>query len=128
MKPVAWIVLIVAGLVVVVALAIGGGAYWFAHAKVNFGDPNFTAQFKDGFDRSCMTNFQKGLDKRSIVPTDAQRVSMQNMCDCAGSGVVEIAQKRGGMTAAEITAAIKDDPEFKTLTRNCAAQNGITMP
>ena len=123
-----YVILIVAGLVAVVVLAIGGGAYWITHAKLNFGDPAFADQFKQGFDRSCLANFQKGLEQRNITPTEAQRAEMNNMCVCAGDGVVEIANKRGGMTAPEITAAIESDPEFKSLTRSCAAQNGISMP
>ena len=126
MKYVIWGIV---GLMVLVVVAIGGGAYWVAHYKVDFKDPQVVAKFKESFNSTCIANFQKELAKKSATPApEVDLAKIDEVCTCARDGVVDAFAKRDGMTVTELATAMGSDPEIVGITNACSAKLGIANP
>jgi hypothetical protein len=118
----------IVGLVVLVVVAGGVGAYWVAHYKVDFKDPQVAAKFKESFNGTCVANFQKELAKKNGTAPEVDLSKVDEVCTCARDGVVDAFAKRDGMTVTELATAMGSDPEIVGITNACSAKLGIAAP
>lgn len=118
----------IAGLIVLVVVVIGGGAYWLSNIKVDFKDPQMVGKFTETFTKNCVATYQKQLTKAGATPTAEQLVGAEAACKCARDPVIAALAKRPVMTVSELAGTMSTDPEILAITKSCSEAAGIAAP
>lgn len=116
------------GLIVLVVVAFIGGGYWVANMKVDFGDPQMVAKFKETYTSTCVATFKQQLTKSGATPTEEQLGNVESACNCAKDPVIAALAKRPAMKVSELASAMATDPEITGITKTCSEQFGIAAP
>lgn len=122
MKYVIWGIV---GLVVLGVVVVGGAAYLFATAKVDFTNQQMTEKFKESFTSNCVATYQKRAEKAGVAATPEILTKVETACGCARDGIIEAMAKRPPMTVTELASVMNEDPEIKSLTSACSVKAGI---
>ena len=116
------------GLIVLVIVVIGGGAYWLANIEVDFKDPQMVGKFTETFTKNCVATYQSKLTKAGAAPTPEQLVAAEAACKCARDPVIAALAKRPVMTVSELAGTMSSDPEILGITKTCSEAAGIAAP
>ena len=118
----------IGGLIAIIVVVMGVGAYWATSVKVDFKDQIVAGKFKETFSANCIATYQQRASKAGkSVPGD-QLDKLDQACACWRDGVVAALAKREPMTAMQIANMLGTDPELKAIAQSCSTQSGIQEP
>jgi hypothetical protein len=118
----------IGGIVAIIIVVMGVGAYWATSVTVDFKDPAVAGKFKDTFAANCTATYQQRASKAGKTVTDDQLGKLDQACACWRDGVVAALAKREPMTAMQIAGLMSSDPELKAIAQSCSTQSGIEEP
>ncbi|HVT54154.1 MAG TPA: hypothetical protein VHE77_21435 [Dongiaceae bacterium] len=116
------------GIIAIIIVVMGVGAYWATSVKVDFKDPAVATKFKDTFAANCVATYRQRASKAGQTIPEDQNAKLDQACACWRDGVVAALAKREPMTAMQIAGLLSSDPELKTIAQGCSTQSGIEEP
>lgn len=122
MKILLWAIV---GVIAIIVLVIGIGAYWATTATMDFKDQAVAGKFKETFNANCTATYTQRAKKAGKAIDNADRAKLEQACSCWRDGVVEALAKRAPMTAMQIATLIGQEPELKAIAQSCSRQSGI---
>ncbi|MES1150519.1 MAG: hypothetical protein ABUL54_01390 [Dongia sp.] len=118
----------IGGVIAIIILVFGVGAYWATSVKVDFNDQSVAGQFKQTFNANCTATYTQRAAKAGKAVVADQLTKLDQACSCWRDGVVATLAKRAPMTAMQIAGLLGSDPELKAIAQNCSTQSGIEEP
>jgi hypothetical protein len=125
MKYVLWAI---GGIVAIIVVVMGVGAYWATSVKVDFKDQIVAGKFKETFNANCIATYQQRAKNAGKSAPGEQLDKLDQACACWRDGVVAALAKRDPMTAMQIASMLGTDPELKAIAQSCSTQSGIEEP
>jgi hypothetical protein len=118
----------IGGLIAIILVVFGVGAYWATTAKVDFKDQSIAGQFKQTFNANCVATYTQRAKKAGKSVEGGDLSKLDQACSCWRDGVVAALAKREPMTAMQIAGVVGSDPELKVIAQSCSTQSGIEEP
>jgi hypothetical protein len=118
----------IGGLIAIILVMFGVGAYWATSVTVDFNDQAVTGRFKETFNANCTATYTQRAKKAGKTVIGDQVAKLDQACSCWRDGVVATLAKREPMTAVQIAGVLGSDLELRSIAQNCSTQSGIEEP
>ena len=120
------ILYVVAGLVIVIAILVGGSITWVATKKMDVNSPAFAAKFGERLQKDC-TDWAMTRVSVEDQTADYQRVALiKQVCACNAKELMRILKRNEGMTAIEMEKVIvAHAQEMNDAFKSCSLAYGV---
>ena len=118
-----WLLLIVFGVVMLVAIVFAGGFGFLMNVKTDVNDPNFAAKFTKAMTDLCLARAKGEIGANLDYQQEAL---VTQVCDCDMKAMTKILAKKGAKTPVEMQKAINDsEQEMDVAFNSCAQAYGL---
>ena len=118
-----WLLLIVVALVLVVAIALGGGLGFLMNVKTDVNDPNFAAKFQKSMETFCLQAAKAEVGGNLDYQQEAL---VKQVCACSMRETTKILAKKGAKTPVELQKAYNaSTQEVEAAFQSCAQAYGL---
>jgi hypothetical protein len=115
----------IGGLIAIIVVMFGVGAYWATSVNVDFKDPATADRYHQTLADNCVATYTQHASKIGKPLAEDQVGKLNQACACARDALMPALAKREPMTAMQLASVISSDPDLKTIAHGCFAQAGI---